>query len=159
MIGGVATAANMWAMRKPRNGWARHAASRGDHDRVCHIERLQNLKTIWPAWRQCASWTHGAIHAGTSAESCITVRLVGSTTMRHHIVRKKKSSAPVGKQASKQIAWQHENASLRRHWDAKVHSNHLIWVACPQCIPNMSIRRYIAASIPARSITSSCVYR
>ena len=47
--------------------------------------------------------------------------------------------------------------------DDTLHSNHLIHdfvhTAGDQCAPNISIRRYIAASIPARSMTSSCVYR
>ena len=49
---------------------------------------------------QCTTPLHGAMHCRCHSWTMHTERLVGRTTIRHHIVRKKKSSAPVGKQAA-----------------------------------------------------------
>lgn len=51
---------------------------------------------------------------------------------------------------------------IRAGGDDVLHSNYLIQLTTlqgGQCAPNIRIRKYIAASIPASSMTSSCVYR
>lgn len=94
----------------------------------------------------------------------LTERLVGSTTIRHQIVRKKNNSAPASIMCKPQkkpvipitryVTQDTRNKMSRLRSSVRYSSLD----SCAEHLPNIITLRYMAASIPDSSMTSSCVY-